>query len=302
MRIPTTVAALVLILSAVAGAQDRLADQLRKGVVQEEANGSLEKAIPIYQGIVTQFDQDRQAAATALFRLGECYRKAGKREPAVVAYQRVVREFGDQASLVESSRKQLAGLGVTEAPPGGGNQVAREEYVQVWRQLADKGRELDTANARLNAANARLAELNMKGASGVAAGLGAESQAGTSDSVEALGLQAAALDQRLADMQAKLKAGVISESELQRVTEQYRMVLQRYSEAQRERQVQQKLMQETIKSIEAEILLVQKRIADVEQKISVGVVSPNDAELLQLKRDLLSLQRKMAEVKAGPRR
>jgi len=57
--------------------------------------------------------------ATALFRLAECYRKTGKREEAGVAYRRVIREFSDRATLVESSRLQLAtAYGVTDRRPG----------------------------------------------------------------------------------------------------------------------------------------------------------------------------------------
>jgi tetratricopeptide (TPR) repeat protein len=296
MRTVTIVALLLpLAWPGAAGAQERLADQLRKGVVQEEANGSLEKAIPIYQAIVAQFDQDRQAAATALFRLAECYRKSGKREPAVTAYQRVVREFGDQAALVESSRNQLAAFGVTDPRAGKGSQVPREDYVKVWQELADRGRELDAVNARLNAANARLAELNTKSAPG-----GVDITDGAP--VDEIGAQVAWLDKRVAEVQAKVKAGVLPQSELEKVTEEYQLTVLRYSEARRQHEVQQKLTQQTVKSVEAEIQLVQQRIAEIEKRVAVGVVSANDAELLQLKRDLLSLQRKLAELQAGFRR
>jgi len=120
--------------------------------------------------------------------------------------------------------------------------------------------------------------------------------------VEEIGAQVAALDKRVADVQAKVKAGVLPQSELQQVTEQYQVALIRYSEARREYEVQQKLIQGTIKSVEMEMLLVEKRIADIEQKVAVGVVAPNDAELLQMRRDLLSLQRKLVELQAGVRR
>src|SRR5262249_52376113 len=60
------------------------------------------------------FDKDRQLAATAIFRLGECYRKLGKTNEAVVQYERIVREFGDQQTLVTLSEQNLTGLGAAE--------------------------------------------------------------------------------------------------------------------------------------------------------------------------------------------
>src|SRR5205814_7741130 len=46
-----------------------------------------------------------------VFRLGECYRKQGKTNEAVLQYQRVPADFADQASLVGPSEKNLAALG-----------------------------------------------------------------------------------------------------------------------------------------------------------------------------------------------
>ena len=56
-------------------------------------------------------------AATAVFRLGECYRKLGKTNEAVLQYDRIVREFADEATLATLSRQNLAGLGSAPAVP-----------------------------------------------------------------------------------------------------------------------------------------------------------------------------------------
>ncbi len=85
---------------------------LQKGLFEEEANHNLDAAIAAYQSVVTQFDQDRKLAGTAVFRLGECYRKLGRTNEAVVQYQRVLRDFSDQAPLVTLSRQDLGALGV----------------------------------------------------------------------------------------------------------------------------------------------------------------------------------------------
>jgi ankyrin repeat protein len=88
-----------------------LSAALQKGLFEEEANRNLDAAISNYQSLATQFDRDRQIAATAIFRLGECYRKLGQTNDAVVQYERIVREFSDQQTLATLSRQNLAGLG-----------------------------------------------------------------------------------------------------------------------------------------------------------------------------------------------
>lgn len=104
----TKLALLVMMLAAsFSGAQDRLADQLRKAIVEEESNQNFDKAIQAYQSILAQFDEERRTVATALFHLAECYRKLGKKDLASAAYQRVVREFPDQAKLADASRSYL---------------------------------------------------------------------------------------------------------------------------------------------------------------------------------------------------
>lgn len=98
---------IVVLTAGLAGAQDRLADQLRKAIVEEESYQNLDKAIQAYQNIVAQFDEERRTAAAALFHLAECYRKQGKSGMAAPVYQRVVREFPDQTKLADASRNYL---------------------------------------------------------------------------------------------------------------------------------------------------------------------------------------------------
>jgi len=105
----TTLALAILMLPAsLAGAQDKMAEQLRKGIVEEEANQNLDKAIQVYQSILAQFDEERKTAATTLFHLAGCYRKQGKTDQAIAAYKRVVQEFPDQNKLADASRTHLS--------------------------------------------------------------------------------------------------------------------------------------------------------------------------------------------------
>ncbi|MBI5387647.1 MAG: ankyrin repeat domain-containing protein [Verrucomicrobia bacterium] len=91
---------------------DDLKGHLQRGLFEEEANRNLPAAITAYQAVLTQFDKDRELAATAVFRLGECYRKLEKTNEAVTCYQRVVREFADNTMLGKLSRQNLTALGV----------------------------------------------------------------------------------------------------------------------------------------------------------------------------------------------
>ena len=85
---------------------------LQQGLFDEEANRDLPAAIADYQSLATQFDRDRQVAATAVYRLGECYRKLGQTNEATAQYQRLLHDFADQKDLVTLSRQNLTGLGV----------------------------------------------------------------------------------------------------------------------------------------------------------------------------------------------
>jgi ankyrin repeat protein len=88
---------------------------LQRGLFEEEANHDLPAAIRAYQSVVSQFDQNRKLAATAVFRLGECYRRQGRTNEAAAQYERVLREFSDQSPLIALSRQNLSAMGVAVA-------------------------------------------------------------------------------------------------------------------------------------------------------------------------------------------
>jgi tetratricopeptide (TPR) repeat protein len=104
---PLLALALLMLVPGLCPAQDKIAEGLRWGIVQEDSNRDLNAAIQSYQTVVTQYDEDRKSAATALFRMAECYRKLGKNDQATAAYKRVVQEFADQTKLAEQSRSHL---------------------------------------------------------------------------------------------------------------------------------------------------------------------------------------------------
>src|SRR5579862_8850505 len=99
-----------LLATAVAPAQtNNLTSLLQQGLLEEQGNRNLDAAIADYQSLAVLFDKDRQVAATAVFRLGECYRAQGKTNEAAAQYQRLLREFPDQNTLATMSRQNLTG-------------------------------------------------------------------------------------------------------------------------------------------------------------------------------------------------
>lgn len=283
MRTALMVAMLVA-AAAPALAQERLADQLRKGIVEEEASQNLDKAIQAYQSIVARYDEDRKTAGTALFRLAECYRKAGKREQAIAAYQRAVREFADQSAIVEPSRTKLATtFGVVDS---------REVRPSAAATREPRGQALRTVSPR--EVRPERQEATRQGPTG---------------SLEVTKVEIDLLGKRLADVQKKVELGMVPPSDYEELRAQQAILVQRYQEQVKERDANERAAQESraltqrmMKSVESEIMLVQERIMNIQKNVSAGVASPQDTELLQLRRDLLGLQRRLDELRAALKR
>ena len=118
-KIAVLFAALLLSAGFVFAATNDLTTLLQKGLLEEEANHNLEAALRHYQAAIDGFDQDRQLAATAVFRLGECLRKLGRTNEAGIQYERVVREFPDQTNLVKLCSDYLGGARTPTLAAGG---------------------------------------------------------------------------------------------------------------------------------------------------------------------------------------
>lgn len=105
--------ALVLVVLAPAlSAAESVEDIFKRALFAEEGHRDFEAAVRDYQQVVRSMDEQRRLAATAVFRLGECYRKLNRTNDAIAQYQRVVAEFPAEATLVQISRQNLVGLGV----------------------------------------------------------------------------------------------------------------------------------------------------------------------------------------------
>src|ERR1035437_794199 len=129
-------AAFCVLASPVRAASNDLTTAIQRGLFEEEANQNRGAAIQAYQTVANQFDKDRKLPATAIFRLGECYRKQGNTNDAAAQYERILREFSDQPTLVTLSRQNLAGLGSAPTAPAAPalSDAARQEQKRLLQE------------------------------------------------------------------------------------------------------------------------------------------------------------------------
>ncbi len=92
------------------GMENEAEEPFAAGLVDEERDLDLPKAIKRYQAELAKFDEQRARAAQSVFRLGECYRKLGKTKAAQAQYERILRDFSDQKALAQASLRQVPQL------------------------------------------------------------------------------------------------------------------------------------------------------------------------------------------------
>ena len=85
---------------------------LQAAIRKETVEGDLKGAIEQYKKIAAQPGAGRATIATALLRVGQCYEKLGEAQAkeARAAYERVVRDYADQADVAADARTRLAAL------------------------------------------------------------------------------------------------------------------------------------------------------------------------------------------------
>ncbi len=108
------IAGAALLFSALAQ-QESAKELFEKAIYQEETKGDLEGAIVLFQKVASNFPDNRALAAQALFHIGICYEKLGKRE-AQKAFQNVIDSYPDQAATVKLAKAKLAVLTKATAP------------------------------------------------------------------------------------------------------------------------------------------------------------------------------------------
>ena len=119
----------VLVAASLAAGQtaDRVEVRLKAAMHQELVDGDLQAAIEQYQDIVARAGGNRAVAAKALLQMGHAYEKLGRSE-ASAAYERVLREYAEQAEQVSVARARLAALDQPRSPADPATMVVR----RVW--------------------------------------------------------------------------------------------------------------------------------------------------------------------------
>ncbi len=136
---------------AASAATNDLTALLQQGLFDEEATRDLTAAIADYQSLARQYDKDRQVAATAIYRLGECYRKLGQTNEAATQYRRLVHDFPEQTDLAQLSRQNLAGLGSAPAAPAPAD---TSTGAAIGTAITEANAEVATLKAQLDALQA----------------------------------------------------------------------------------------------------------------------------------------------------
>lgn len=127
-------------------AADTVESALQRGLVAEEAQRDLRAAAEAYQQAVRLGDQQREAQATAIYRLGEVQRRLGNTDAARVQFLRLLTEFPDQTNLVALARSEV---------PATSPASAQEQLVGPF--LAEAEFQRDTAALQLAKLNKAIA-------------------------------------------------------------------------------------------------------------------------------------------------
>jgi len=90
------------------------AQLLQSGINKQTVDGKLDEAIAVYQRIVSTFPGERAIVATALVRMAQCHEQLGNRN-AQALYERVLREFGDQRDAAAQAKARLAAFSQASA-------------------------------------------------------------------------------------------------------------------------------------------------------------------------------------------
>jgi Tol biopolymer transport system component len=105
----TMLAGLLATSLAIAQKDEQGEVMLQAAKQKQLVDGDLETAIQLYKRIVREHSGNRAVAAQALLEMGQCYEKLGNIE-ATKAYERVLRDYGEQSEAAAQARARLAAL------------------------------------------------------------------------------------------------------------------------------------------------------------------------------------------------
>lgn len=140
LHAPLMALLLLLANAPVSAAQKTAETLLQEAVNQELVVGDLQKAITLYREIADRHASNRRTAAQALANLGRAYEKLGAAE-ATNTYQRLVRDFADQAAPVKFARDRLAALNGSTALARGDLSLRKVwESIEGFSSISPDGR------------------------------------------------------------------------------------------------------------------------------------------------------------------
>ena len=111
---------------AIAQKDDQAEVLMQAAHEKQLVEGQLEDAIQLYKRIVQEHSGNHAVAAQALLEMGQCYEKLGNVE-ARKAYERLLRDYGEQNEAAAQARARLAALSGKVAS-GGSEMVTR----RIW--------------------------------------------------------------------------------------------------------------------------------------------------------------------------
>ncbi len=126
LLVVTILAALLTASSAIAQKDDQAEVLMQAAHQKQLVEGQLEEAIQLYKRIVQEHGGNRTVAAKALLEMGQCYEKLGNTE-ARKAYERLLRDYGDQNEAAVQARARLAAIS-SKIASGSSEMVTR----RVW--------------------------------------------------------------------------------------------------------------------------------------------------------------------------
>jgi ankyrin repeat protein len=101
-----------LLLSPLLAEEKSLREELRDALYTEEVTRDAAAAAVAYEALIMHYDDQKQVAASALFRLAEFRRKQGRKADAIAHYQRLLTEFPTSEAETKLAKENLTALGV----------------------------------------------------------------------------------------------------------------------------------------------------------------------------------------------
>jgi hypothetical protein len=110
--------ALLIVAAKPMTAAESPTELLEKGIYAEETQGDLGAAIAIYKRVAEAARSERPAVAQALYRLGMCYLKSGRRNDAAATFEKLARQHAEETALLARIPPSVSTVPLLPAPWG----------------------------------------------------------------------------------------------------------------------------------------------------------------------------------------